>query len=312
MLLFIFACHLCAASNADERLPVPSKESQRDANALVKDVYDDEIAAAKTTEQKTALVMKLIALAAQPSNDAPGRFALYRAALNVTPNATVAMAIIDDMAELFKFDRIKVKASTLLRLSKSVKVPSEQQVLATASMELITSCVARDDFASATKLAELAHAAAEKSRNTVTIRAARATSEKIVKLRTHFQTVQASLATLEIDPTDPEANEIAGRYRCFTKGQWGDGLPMLALSKDKKLRSLAAAELKQPTTSNEQVTLADGWHEYGESSSGDTKERSLQRARNWYQQALKMQPPLSALVRAKVEKRVAGAAPDVP
>jgi hypothetical protein len=34
---------------------------------------------------------------------------------------------------------------------------------------------------------------------------------------------------LERDATNADANLAAGRYRCLVKGDWGNGLPMLAL-----------------------------------------------------------------------------------
>ena len=36
-----------------------------------------------------------------------------------------------------------------------------------------------------------------------------------------------SLATLEKEPADPKANLAVGRYLCFFKGNWDQGLPKL-------------------------------------------------------------------------------------
>lgn len=54
---------------------------------------------------------------------------------------------------------------------------------------------------------------------------------------------KASLAALEAKPTDPVANVAVGKFYCLLKGQWSQGIPMLALGNDPTLSELAKAEL---------------------------------------------------------------------
>ena len=42
--------------------------------------------------------------------------------------------------------------------------------------------------------------------------------------------MQEAMETLKGKPDDPEANLIAGKYLCLAKGDWPNGLPMLAKS----------------------------------------------------------------------------------
>ncbi len=99
--------------HADDRLPLPDKAAQAEAVTLVMDVFGEQISKAKTAEQKSALVEKLIEQAEQPNTTPAGRFALYRTALDATVDAHVAMSIIDKMAKHFRLDAVVAKAYTL-------------------------------------------------------------------------------------------------------------------------------------------------------------------------------------------------------
>ena len=65
-----------------------------------------------------------------------------------------------------------------------------------------------------------------------------------------------------------------GRHLCFTKGDWANGLPMLALGSDVALKALAAADLQGAATSEGQVKLGDAWWKVAK-----------QRAIYWYARA---------------------------
>jgi hypothetical protein len=109
------------------------------------------------------------------------------------------------------------------------------------------------------------------------------------------------LETLAENPKDPEANAKVGRYRCFIKGDWKSGLPMLAKGSDAALQALATKELAGAKGADEQVSVGDGWWTLGESLTGVAKAQTQMHARTWYSQAL---PALKGLSKARVEKRV--------
>ena len=78
-----------------------------------------------------------------------------------------------------------------------------------------------------------------------------------------YSKVREALVRLEDSPTDPEANQVAGEYFCFIKGDWGKGMPMLALGSDEAFRALAQKDLKGASSPEEQVKVGDGWWECG-------------------------------------------------
>jgi hypothetical protein len=113
--------------------------------------------------------------------------------------------------------------------------------------------------------------------------------------------VKQALATLEVKPTDPASNLTVGRFRCFQKGDWDSGLPMLALGSDSTLKALAEKELAEPKSADEQAKLADGWWTAAEKEEGTTRRHIHSQAAHWYRRAL---PDLTGLDKARAEKRL--------
>lgn len=289
------------AVQAEDLLPIPDQAAQDKAAALVKEVFAKEIAEAETDEQKSALVKSLLAQAEEARDDAAARFALYRIAIDSAPDALTAMSIIDDVAEQFDFNALSAKSSTVVNMSKSARTTEQHKAIATAADNLIDAYVSQDNFAAALKLGEVAYDAAKKCRDTELIRAVRTRNDDNTKLQQAFARVQTSLALLETDPTEPTANATVGKYKCLVKGDWEDGLPLLALGNDESLKELAIRELKSPSTSEQQTALADGWYDLAQNESGQTKEHMLHRAATWYAEA---RPELTGLLKTKVEKRL--------
>jgi hypothetical protein len=89
---------------------------------------------------------------------------------------------------------------------------------------------------------------------------------------------------------------LVGKYLCFSKGNWEQGLPMLAQCDNEKARSLALRDLKGAETAKEQLELGDAWWDICKS-----------RAVYWYEQAL---PSLSGLEKIAVEKKLANVQPN--
>ncbi len=289
------------AIQADDLPPIPDQAAQDKAAALVKEIFAKEIARAETAEQKSALVKSLLAQAEATTDDAAARFALYRIAIESAPDALTAMSIIDEVAEHFDFNALSAKSATVVKMSKSARTAEEHKAVAAAADNLIDAYVDKDNFDAALKLGEIAYDAAKKSRDTDLIRVVRARNDDNMKLQQAFAKVQTSLALLETDPTEPTANTTVGKYKCLAKGDWEDGLPLLALGNDPSLKELAIRELKSPTAGEGQMALADGWYDLAQAEAGPTKDRMLHRAAIWYAEA---KPNLTGLLKTKVEKRL--------
>jgi hypothetical protein len=89
---------------------------------------------------------------------------------------------------------------------------------------------------------------------------------------------------------------------CLTKGNWDNGVAMLALGNDEELKAVATSELQGALSCDDQVKVADAWWEIAASEKGSVKAHLQERAKYWYKKAL---PGITGLTKEKVEKRLA-------
>ncbi|MEE2707364.1 MAG: WD40 repeat domain-containing protein [Planctomycetota bacterium] len=293
-----------SVSPADDRLPVPDEAAQKEAAALVQEIYGDQIKAATKPDGKLKLTRRLIEQSQKSGDDPAARHALLKAALDVAADAAAAMPVVEEMARHFQIDALTKKASTVWRMSKRARTSSQHRAVAAAALQLVDESLGRDDYGSATKLAEIASLAAPKAKDRPLILKTQARAFAVRKGKVTFDKLQVALATLETNPADATANLAAGRYYCLVKGDWQRGIPMLALGSDEGLKKLATQELKAPATGTEQLALADGWYLAAEKPGEADSGRLLQRAAHWYRLSLKSDPALSSLVKVKVTKRL--------
>ena len=88
------------------------------------------------------------------------------------------------------------------------------------------------------------------------------------------------------DPANSEANLIVGRWRCFHKNDWPNGLPLLALGSDEKLKAVARQEMEAPETAEQQVQLANNWWDLSQKETGANRDSIRFHAAEIYQEAL--------------------------
>jgi len=212
------------------------------------------------------------------------------------------MQITDAIGGVYDVDSLGAKLATIKTTDRFARTSPQNTVLANVALDLVDEAVAQDDYDSAKELTGLALAAARKARAWQLVKRIVA-RDKAVKeaTETHAQ-VQAALATLENDSTDANANQAAGEYFCFVKGDWNQGIPMLALGSNTKLKAVATRDLRQANTAEEQDALGDAWWTLAEGREGRERESVMLRAGFWYQQA---EPNLGGLVAQKIAKRTA-------
>ena len=103
---------------------VPDAAAQAEAMKLVKEVYGDAYAHAKTNDQKQALAKKLLEKAGRADSEPTGEYVLLRLARDIATQAAdveTAFAAVDAMARSFKIDPVEVKAGVLTAVSKKAR-----------------------------------------------------------------------------------------------------------------------------------------------------------------------------------------------
>jgi len=290
---------------APHRIPIPSEAAQAETDDLLNEAFGEEIEEAKTAEQRQVLITKFLTLATQPDTPSADRYAILKAALDIAPNATIAMTIIDEMVRYYQIDEVSAKEYTIKKISKSASTVAEHRSLANAAASLMEDAIRMDKYEDALRIGSIGWASAREINDSKLLASIKTKTADANQKKIAFNAFSTALAALETDPTNAEANLIVGKYRCFTKGDWASGLTNLTFCSDATLKELATNDLKQPSLNREQVALGDAWWNLAEQWKGSAQAQVRQRAGYWYRLSLNSRPPLSTLIRIKVEKRLA-------
>ena len=149
---------------------------------------------------------------------------------------------------------------------------------------------------------EVGQRLARRARDTDAMRELDQMGVTIRRLKREYDNISSLLAGLRDHREDPDDNLQVGRYFCLCKGQWERGLIFLTRGSDLGLRRLAARELSQPTTPQEQAAVADGWWELSLEASRLEQLQLQRHAVDWYRRALVGMP--KGLLKTKIEMRV--------
>jgi hypothetical protein len=304
------ACSAVAfAAEDDRRMPVPGAAELKSAENLVREIFAKEYTAAKTDEVKSKLAKEILA-GAMGSAEAPTeQYVLLRVARDIAAgagDAETALHAVGEIGRRFRVDLLGMQAKVLEKAVEEARLPSEHVALLPAVRSVLEEAIAAERFELAGQLGQLASSSALKSRDINARKEVTARLAQLDDLRKGFAAAKQALEVLAGNPTDPEANLAVGKYRCFLKGDWENGLPMLALGSDASLSQLAKKELLKPADSDAQVALADAWWEVATQEDDPAGGPLQQRAAYWYRKAL---PGLTGLAKAKAEQRIATRVP---
>ena len=159
-ILFILACALSVSGqDTAKKAPVPADAAQAEATKLVKEVYGDEWAKARTARDKQVLAKKLLGKAGETQDNPAGKFVLLRLARDIAAQASdgqTAFQAIDAMAETFEVNSNEMKTTVLAKLAKKAEQPPQHQSIAEEALKLAGKAVAQDNFTVADEFGKLA------------------------------------------------------------------------------------------------------------------------------------------------------------
>jgi hypothetical protein len=302
-LTLLYVAPPVAFSQTKQDLPDPTAQDK--ALALVREVFQEDFAAAQSDEEKQALARKMIQQAAGLRANTADAYVMLRVARDIAVQSgsiQIAATAINKLSDTFEFDELNMAITAARGVAKHAKSKPDRAALAEFALPLVERAIASDQFQRA---ADLAHAVAESARRANEFAVSRALSDRAMQaesLAAKYKLVAVAVATLESQPDDPEANEVVGRFTCFVKRDWGTGLSYLALCSDPTLKQLAASDLAEPTEVKACIAVADGWWRFAEKQTGTTKDNVLRRAGYWYRKA---QPAATGLLSTKIKTRLA-------
>jgi hypothetical protein len=211
---------------------------------------------------------------------------------------------VETLGARFEVDVTTLRIDVLGEFASGNSVQSEgaNELVLKYALALVSQALREDNFASAVKMYDIAITAARRAKDLALIRNLQQKRQEIDVARAAYRDVEEVLSALDENPYDPDANLVVGRYYCFVKGDWEQGLPLLARCGDNRLRGLADAELELPELSLAQLELGDGWWGLGADHELPQRRHMQLRGVSWYLKALAQLP--AGLHKIKIENRL--------
>lgn len=268
------------------KMPVPDENVLKSTIDEIRDTYKAEYAS--TDSSKLGVLAEKLLKRGQKSFEPPERrFALLREAGAVAARAgdpLLSVRALDELSKLFAIEALSMKTAIVQETAKNVHTLDTSKSLFELARDLLAMAIRNDDYENAERLVKSEEVAAFKAG--IPRSALRDTSGEVQRLKIRYASLKSIHAKLTKEPNDAEANRIVGSFRCFDKGDWENGLPLLVRSDDPKLKMLAEKDLSAPATVDACVELGDGWWQLAKKAASAPKGNLSQRACHWYQRAV--------------------------
>jgi hypothetical protein len=279
----------------------------------VKETYQDHYRRLDPASYQS-LAKALLKAAVASKESPPYRFALLYQACDAAAQAgdrELALQMVDELAKRFRINPLQEKATVLERAARAPKeaAPAPKE-LAQTVLGLADEALAAEDYDTAARLLAVAVGVAKKARNKSVAATAQKRWDNARRLKGQYDKLEGARQKLAADPKDPAAALAVGRFYCFHKGDWRQGLPLLALAKDSPLPALAKKDLDRPVDAPAQIALAEAWWTHGKNAKGAAEaEAARRRAHHWFREAL---PELMEAERIRVEGQMKLLARELP
>ena len=290
---------------------IPSVAARSQAEKLVEGLFKKELAALDSSTKRIELARTLLAQAGNQRLGTADHYVLLEKARDlamVGGDIGLTCQLIDMFTATYKVDELKLRAGALAVLAETVTRTDGQRQIAAMALDLLDRAIAADDFEEGRKFGRIAYTVARKTDDKALVAQTAERGKAFKEIQKNFEDFQHALAMLKDRPKDAAASTLAGKYYCFVKDDWKQGLPLLAQGDDAVLAGSAAKELASPADSAASFELAESWDDLAEREQGIRHSRLKSHARSWYQKAL---PALDGLARIKAEKALAESPPDV-
>jgi hypothetical protein len=293
-----------APTEAATKLALPAAADEAVTAKLVRDVYGEDYAKAKDADSRAKFAARLLQEARATRDDPTARYVMMKVARDISAqlgDLDTALRTVDEVAEIYQVDGLKMKMEILNKAGKAARQAAQSRTIAECALTLLDDAIRGDDFDMARQLGDVALAEAHKSHDAGLVAKVQSHVQSLDKLAEESAEVKAANETLEKNPTDPKANLAVGKHLCFVKGDWEQGVPMLALCGDAGLKAAAEKDIAADKDPKAKLPAGDAWWNLAESEEGMAREQMRQRAVAWYRQA---QPLATGLTAVKIEKRI--------
>ncbi|HWB00144.1 MAG TPA: SUMF1/EgtB/PvdO family nonheme iron enzyme [Pirellulales bacterium] len=288
----------------DARPAIPTDDALQSATRALRDQFKGEFAKARQPGDKLALAQQLYLDSFRSQSNPAMRYALLDEARDLAidiGDAYLAGRILDAITTAFQADEPSVELELWAKLLPKARGAIPNRDAADSALLLAEHLAAIDRHDEARRAVDHARQAAGKAQEPNLVKSLSDRGKHFASLKTAFDTATKAEEKLASDPTDPEANNIVGRYRCFEQQDFLAGLPLLARGNDPVLAELAKQTLSTGSSTEQMIEAANAWWDQAEANSKQKLDLMLG-ARYWYRRAM---PGLSGIDLNKPKERLA-------
>jgi hypothetical protein len=290
---------------AQDKAALPDARSQAEAQKLIREVYGD-LLDARTDDDRIAAARLLIMRAGESDSAPAAKYVLYDSARSLAVEAgdtATAMEAIEGLLTSFEDAEgfLDVASASLQSLTRGARNDADHAEVAQGGIAIADYMIAAQRQDDALDLLTKLRNSALRARRPELTNAYKAMLEDLRVIRDEARRVAKDLEAIEKDPNDPALNLSVGKYLAVYKGDWAEGLKMLAKSSDETLSALAATDLAGANDSAAQIALGDRWWALAAKAKRAEARGLEQRAGYWYRQAL---PTSAGIERAVLIKRL--------
>ena len=228
---------------ADNRKPVPSKTDVDAAALKVREVFRSDFAKTKDYE-RIAFANRLLELATKTNDDVPVRYAILKEAealADKAGDAVLFLSIARRIAADFRVSLREACGDHTLTAALAGRAVAKEQIQ--ALVDLLDIEIDAGDFASALRWVHGLDAIVRKSALPDLIAVMQVRSKSVRSLRDEFAELEAARKKLASDPADKSANACVGRFECFVRRNWAEGLAQLLLGEERKFADAATKDI---------------------------------------------------------------------
>jgi hypothetical protein len=207
-----------------KRLAVPGKAAQAQARKLLREVFAKELSE-HAPEARRVLAERFLSEAEKAADQPVDEFVLLGGAYQAAREGNdleLCMRAIDEMAGTFEVDALDMKLGALSAISSGGD-PVKARAAVMAGLKVLDEAVAVDDYDGAREAATRIEQAAARAGDASLAGYARDKAKEARRIGVEYERVRKEMLMAGAE-RDDRANGAIGRFLCFTKGDWQNGL----------------------------------------------------------------------------------------
>jgi PA14 domain len=264
------------------RLPPPVGKDLQQSRLAARKLFAKEIAALNSSDSRRELTQQILLRIQEDRDEVPVKFALLQLAQDLArsnSDAGLACQVIEQLSRTFELDALNLQTAEIEGNAPPLAV---RTTAATASIYLDKALLSERLELAARLLAVLKRLAVLERSAEFKDYVTRRTSE-VALAKQLFDVMKPLRDEVGDAAKSAAANLAVGRYECFVRGNWQQGLLLLSHGGDKPLAQVAALELAADLPKYRAV--ADAWWKLAESAEESWRNEYRLQAKYWYERS---------------------------